>query len=140
METNQVLDALGNLIMQLKGYTGKLPPVVHLGAVPGGLRPKPEAVEAFELTVSRLRAQVGASPYKRLIEVFTEALEAFEAGKVLATVQPLLALLDHLEQLHRDKTIIVSTADTKRIGEYRVGLNKILPGNQPELEGAGKGL
>lgn len=140
METSQVLDAIGTLVMHLKGYTAKLPPVVHLAAVPGGLRPKPESVEVFEETISRFRAQVGMTPYKRLTELLTDALEAFEAGKVLATVQPLLAVLDLLEQMHREKEIAVSSADTKRMAEYRAGLNKILPGNQPELEGAGRGL
>ncbi len=140
METSQVLDVMGTLVTQLKGYTAKLPPVVHLGALPGGLRPKPEAVDVFEQTVSRLRTQVGASPFRRLIDLFMDALEAFEAGKVLATVQPLLAVLDYLDQMYREKEIAVTGADAKRMGEYRTGLNKMLPGNQPELEGAGKGL
>ena len=140
METGQLLDVVGILVTQLKGYTTKLPPVVHLAAVPGGLRPKPEAVEAFEHTVSRLRAQVGTTPFRRLLDFFTDALEAFETGKVLATVHPLLSVLDHLEQMQREKEIAVSGSDMKRMGEYRMGLNRILPGNEPELEGAGKGL
>lgn len=139
-EPSQVLDAVGNLIMQLKGYTAKLPPVVHLAAVPGGLRPKPESVEAFEHTVSRLRGQTEASPLKRLNDLFLDALEAFEAGRVLGTAQPLLAVLDHVEQMQREREITVSAADNKRMGDYRTSLNKILPGNQPELEGAGRGL
>lgn len=97
-------------------------------------------MEAFEHTISRLRSQVGTTPFRRLVDFFTDALEAFETGKVLATVQPLLSVLDHLEQMHREKEIAISGIDQKRLGEYRTGLNKILPGNEPELEGAGKGL
>lgn len=140
METSQVLDTVGTLIMHLKGYTAKLPPIVHLAAVPGGLRPKPESVEVFEQALSKFRSQAGASPFKRLIDLFTDALEAFEMGKVLATVQPILAVLDHIEQMQRDKDIVVLESDRKRLAEYRTSLNKILPGNQPELEGAGRGL
>lgn len=36
METGQLLDVIGILVTQLKGYAAKLPPVVHLAAVPGG--------------------------------------------------------------------------------------------------------
>ncbi len=140
METSQVLDTVGTLIMHLKGYTAKLPPVVHLAAVPGGLRPKPESVDVFEQALSKFRSQAGTSPFKRLIDLFTDALEAFEMGKVLATVQPILAVLDHVEQMQRDKDIVVTEPDRKRLAEYRTSLNKILPGNQPELEGAGRGL
>lgn len=140
METSQVLDTVGTLIMHLKGYTAKLPPVVHLAAVPGGLRPKPESVDVFEQALSKFRSQAGTSPFKRLIDLFTDALEAFEMGKVLATVQPILAVLDHVEQMQRDKDIVVTEPDRKRLAEYRTNLNKILPGNQPELEGAGRGL
>lgn len=140
METSQVLDTVGTLIMHLKGYTAKLPPVVHLAAVPGGLRPKPESVDVFEQALSKFRSQAGTSPFKRLIALFTDALEAFEMGKVLATVQPILAVLDHVEQMQRDKDIVVTEPDRKRLAEYRTSLNKILPGNQPELEGAGRGL
>lgn len=140
METSQVLDTVGTLIMHLKGYTAKLPPIVHLAAVPGGLRPKPESVEVFEQALSKFRSQAGTSPFKRLIDLFTDALEAFEMGKVLATVQPILAVLDHVEQMQREKEIVVTEPDRKRLAEYRTSLNKILPGNQPELEGAGRGL
>jgi hypothetical protein len=49
-------------------------------------------------------------------------------------------VLDHLESLHRDKEITATAAEEKRMAEYRTALTKILPGNQPELEGAGKGM
>jgi hypothetical protein len=75
-----------------------------------------------------------------LNEAFVESLEAFEVGKLLGSVQPLLAVLDHLERMQRDKEIITEQADARRIAEYRTGLYKILPGNKPELDGAGRGL
>ena len=140
MESSHVLDLLGNLITQLKGYAVTLPAVVHLNVLPGGLRPKPEAVETCEQTLSRFRGQAGGTPYRRLTPLFMDSLEAFEAGNLLGTVQPILAVLDHLEQMVRDKDIALSPTETKRMAEYRISLHKILPGNEPELEGAGKGL
>ena len=38
METSAVLDRIGELIAQLKGYAFKLPAVVHLASVPTGVR------------------------------------------------------------------------------------------------------
>jgi hypothetical protein len=140
MESSHVLDLLGNLITQLKGYAVTLPAVVHLNVLPGGLRPKPEAVETYEQTLSRFRGQTGGTPYRRLTTFFMDSLEAFEAGNLLGTVQPLLAVLDHLEQMARDRDITMSPIETKRMAEYRTNLHKILPGNEPELEGAGKGM
>jgi hypothetical protein len=140
MELTHVLDTLGNVITQLKGYAVALPAVVHLRTIPGGLRPKPEAVETYEQTLSRFREKAGGTPYRRLTTFLLDSLEAFEAGNVLGTAQPLLAILDHLEQMVRDKEIAMSPAETKRIAEYRTSLHKILPGNEPELEGAGRGL
>lgn len=140
MESSHVLDLLGNLITQLKGYAAALPVVVHLKVLPGGLRPKLEAVETYEQTLSRFRGQTGGTPYRRLTPLFMDSLEAFEAGNLLGTVQPLLAVLDHLEQMVREKDIAMAPTETKRIAEYRTNLHKILPGNEPELEGAGKGM
>ncbi|MGE3153412.1 MAG: hypothetical protein AB7G48_04395 [Nitrospiraceae bacterium] len=140
MESSHVLDLLGSLITQLKGYAVSLPAVVHLGALPGGVRPKPEAVDVYEQTLSRFRGQAGGTPYRRLTPLFMDSLEAFEAGNLLGTVQPLLAVLDHLDRMARDKDIAMLPAEMKRMAEYRVHLHKILPGNEPELEGAGKGM
>jgi len=67
-------------------------------------------------------------------------LEAFEAGNVLGSVQPLLAVLDQVDRMQRDQDISMSPAEEKRMGAYRAALNKILPGSQPELEGAGRGM
>jgi hypothetical protein len=140
METTEVLDILGSLISQLKTYAAKLPPVVHLSVAPAGIRPKPEAVEIFEQALVRFRSQTAGSALRVMNEYLVESLEAFEAGKLLAAVQPLLAVLDHLDRMRRDNEIKVNLADEKRLAEYRTALTKILPGSQPELEGAGRGM
>lgn len=140
MQTADVLDALGGLLSQLKAYAAKLPPIVHLTAVPTGVKPKLEAVEEFEEILSRFRTQAAGTVYKTLNPLCVEALEAFEVGNLLGAVQPLLAILDHLERMQRDKEVEVGRLDEKRIAEYRVGLHKILPGNKPELDGAGRGM
>lgn len=140
MDTGQVLETIAALTAQLKQYTAKLPAIVPLSAVPGGLRPSEEAVDTYEGTVYRFRDQGGASAFKRFIELFIESLEAFEGGRVLGSVQPLLLVLDHLEAMQREQTIALNARDEGRLKEYRVALNKMLPGKEPELEGAGKGL
>jgi hypothetical protein len=140
METSAVLDLLGSLISQLKNYAARLPPVVHLTVVPSGIKPQPEAVDAFEQTLSRFREQSGRTVFKGLQDLLIESLEAFEVGNLLGAVQPLLAVLDQIDRMRRDKEIPVAPTEQKRIGEYRVVLHKILPGSQPELEGAGRGL
>jgi hypothetical protein len=140
METSDVLDAMGGLVAQLKIYAAKLPPIVHLSAVPTGVRPKFEAVEEYEEIVSRFRNQSAGTPYKGLNELLVESLEAFEVGRVLGSVHPLLSMLDHLERMGRDKEIEIGRIDQTRTTEYRSTLNKILPGNKPELDGAGRGM
>ena len=140
MQTGEVLDAIGGLSSQLKAYAAKLPAIVHLTVVPTGIKPKPEAVDDYEAIVSRFRNQSAGTAYKGLNEAFVESLEAFEVGKLLGSVQPLLAVLDHLERMQRDKEITADQADARRIAEYRAGLHKLLPGNKPELDGAGRGL
>ncbi|MGH7260260.1 MAG: hypothetical protein ACREI9_06220 [Nitrospiraceae bacterium] len=140
MELSAGLDVIGNLIAALKQYASKLPAMVPLASVPGGIKPMPETIEAYENAVSRFRSQSGGSIYKKFNEPLIESLEAFEAGKLLGAIQPLLAIVDHLEVMKRDKQIAVSPSEEKRMGEYRAALNKILPGNKPELEGAGRGI
>jgi len=140
MQTGEVLDAVGGLSSQLKAYAAKLPAIVHLTVIPTGIKPKPEAVDDYEAIVSRFRNQSAGTAYKGLNEAFVESLEAFEVGKLLGSVQPLLAVLDHLERMQRDQEITADQADARRIAEYRAGLHKILPGNKPELDGAGRGL
>ena len=140
MQTGDVLDAIGGLSSQLKSYAAKLPAIVHLTVVPTGIKPKPEAVDDYEAIVSRFRTQSAGTAYKGLNEAFVESLEAFEVGKLLGSVQPLLAVLDHLERMQRDKEITADQTDVRRIAEYRAGPHKILPGNKPELDGAGRGM
>lgn len=140
MQTGDVLDAIGGLSSQLKSYAAKLPAIVHLTVVPTGIKPKPEAVDDYEAIVSRFRTQSAGTAYKGLNEAFVESLEAFEVGKLLGSVQPLLAALDHLERMQRDKEITADQTDVRRIAEYRAALHKILPGNKPELDGAGRGM
>jgi hypothetical protein len=139
MQTADVLDAMGGLVAQVKMYAAKLPPIVHLSAVPTGVKPTFEAIEEYEEIVSRFRSQSAGTPYKGLNGLFVESLEAFEVGRLLGSVQPLLSVLDHLERMQRDKEIEIGRDDEKRTGEYRSVLNKILPGNKPELDGAGRG-
>ncbi|MDZ4856833.1 MAG: hypothetical protein SGJ26_18600 [Nitrospirota bacterium] len=140
MQTADVLDAMGGLVAQLKMYAAKLPPIVHVSAIPIGVKPKFEAVEEYEEIVSRFRSQSAGTPYRGLNELFVESLEAFEVGRLLGSVHPLLSVLDHLERMQRDQEIEVGRIDQGRTGEYRSALNKILPGNTPELEGAGRGM
>jgi len=140
MQTTNILDAIGGLTSQLKAYAAKLPSIVHLAAVATGVKPKLENIEDYENIVTRIRTQNAGTPYKSLNDSLIESLEAFEAGKLLGSVQPLLAVLDHLERMQRDKEIEVGRIDAKRLSEYRVALNKILPGNKPELDGAGRGM
>jgi hypothetical protein len=140
MQTADVLDAMGGLVAQVKMYAAKLPPIVHLSAVPTGVKPTFEAIEEYEEIVSRFRNQSAGTPYKGLNGLFVESLEAFEVGRLLGSVQPLLSVLDHLERMQRDKEIEIGRSDEKRTGEYRSALSKILPGNKPELDGAGRGM
>ena len=140
MLTGEVLDAVGGLTSHIKSYAAKLPPIVHLSAVLSAVKPSFEAVEGYETIVSRVRSQSAGTPYKALNEPFVSSLEAFEIGNLLGAVQPLLSVLDHLERMQRDKEIEMGRVDEKRVNEYRAALHKVLPGNKPELDGAGGGL
>ena len=140
MHTSDVLDAIGGLTAQLKTYAAKLPPIVHLTAVPTGVRPKPEAIDEYEEIVSRFRQQSSGTAYKGLNDSLIESLEAFEVGKLLGSVQPLLAVLEYVERMQRDQEIEVGRIDEKRLAEYRAALHKIMPGNKPELDGSGRGM
>jgi len=128
MQTGEVLDAIGGLSSQLKAYAAKLPAIVHLTVVPTGIKPKLEAIDDYEAIVSRFRNQSAGTAYKGLNEAFVESLEAFEVGKLLGSVQPLLAVLDHLERMQRDLEITTDQADVRRIAEYRAGCTKFCRG------------
>ena len=140
MQMNTALDLFGDLLAQLKSYASKLPTVVHLQSVPSGIKPQPEAVEIFEQALSRFREQSGRSPFKGLLDYLIESLEAFEVGNVLGAVHPLLAVLDQIDRMQRDNDVKMTPAEEKRMADYRTALIKILPGSQPELEGAGRGM
>ncbi|MBI4402100.1 MAG: hypothetical protein HY581_10775 [Nitrospirae bacterium] len=140
METSEALDVIGNLVSALKAYTAKLPAVMPLSVMPGGFKPAPETVMVYEQAVYRFRSQAGSSAFRRLNDLLIESLEAFESGWVLKSAQPLLLSLDLIELMQREKAITMTAAEAGRLREYRSALHRLLPGNQPELEGAGKGL
>jgi hypothetical protein len=140
MLTAEVLDAIGGLTAHVKTYAATLPSIVHLKAVPSGVKPSAEAIDSYEAIVSRAQGQSAGTPYKALNESLVSSLEAFEQGNLIGAVQTLLAVIDHLERMQRDQEIAVGRMDEKRLTEYRVALRKVLPGNQPELDGAGGGM
>ncbi|HJU05915.1 MAG TPA: hypothetical protein VJ692_12265, partial [Nitrospiraceae bacterium] len=131
MTVGEVLEIIGGLVSALKTYAAKLPAVVHPSVAPSGFKPTPEAVAAYEQVVYRFRNQSGNSAFRRFNDQFIDSLEAFEAGRLLSAVQPLLAVLDHLEVMQRDKEIAATPVEEQRMADYRISLNKILPGNQP---------
>lgn len=139
-EVGEVLEIIASLVSSLKAYRTKAPEVVFLSVIPGGLKPSPEAVEAYEQAIARFRGLRMAAPFRPLNDLFVESLEAFEAGKVLGAAHPLLMALDHVELLQREKTVTLTPAEHKRLEESRSTIHKMLPGNQPELEGAGRGI
>jgi len=140
MLTGDVLDAVGGLMSHIKSYAAKLPPIVHLSALPSGVKPSFEAIDSYETIVSRVRSQSAGTAYKALNESLVSSLEAFEIGNLLGAVQPLLSALDHVERMQRDQEIEMGRMDEKRLKEYRAALHKVLPGNKPELDGAGGGM
>ena len=140
MLTAEVLDALGGLTAHVKSYAATLPSIVHLKAVPSGMKPSVEAIVSYEAIVSRTQRQSAGTPYKTLNESLVCSLEAFEQGNLIGAVQALLTVIDQLERMHRDQEIKARRMDEKRLTEYRVVLRKVLPGNQPELAETGRGL
>ncbi|MBK8277661.1 MAG: hypothetical protein IPK92_18100 [Nitrospira sp.] len=140
MLTAEVLDALGGLTAHVKSYAATLPSIVHLKAVPSGMKPSVEAIVSYEAIVSRTQRQSAGTPYKTLNESLVCSLEAFEQGNLIRAVQALLTVIDQLERMHRDQEIKAGRMDEKRLTEYRVVLRKVLPGNQPELAETGRGL
>lgn len=140
MLTAEMLDAIGGLTAHVKTYAATLPSIVHLKAVPSGVKPSAEAIDNYEVIVSRTQRQSAGTPYKGLHESFVSSLEAFEQGNLIGTVQALLSVIDHLERMQRDQEIEVGRMDEKRLAEYRVVLRKVLPGNQPELAETGGAL
>ena len=135
-----IVEVIGSLVSALKTYASKLPAASALSSMPPAIKPSPEAVASYEQAVLRVRQHRSAASYRGVLEYFIESLEAFEGGRLLGAIQPLLMVLDHLDVLVQEKAAMVTPSDVKRLQEYRSVLNRILPGNQPELEGAGKGM
>jgi hypothetical protein len=133
LEPGQVVDALGELIAGLAAFAAKVP-AKSMVALPGGFRPTPEAVEAYENTVYRFRDRVGVT-YKSLPPLFVESLEAFEAGKVFDAVPPLLQCVEQLVELHNQETIKFSPPQQQRLRDYHRRLEKLIPeATQSELD------
>jgi len=125
LEPGQVVDTLGELIASLASFAAKVPAKSIL-ALPGGVRPTPEAVEAYEETVYRFRDRVGVT-YKTLPPLFVESLEAFEAGKVLDAVPPLLQCVEKLVELHNQGTVKFTPPQQQRLRDYHRRLEKLVP-------------
>lgn len=140
MLTAEILDAIGGLTSLIRVYAANLPSVVHLNAVPSGVKPSIEGIDQYETIISRTRSQSAGTPYKGLNEPFVSSLEAFEIGNLLGAIQPLLSVLDHLERMQSEKEIEVGRLDEQRLKEYRAALRKVLPGNRPELDAPSQGM
>lgn len=124
-EPGQVVDTLGELISSLAAFAAKVPAKSML-AIPGGIRPTPEAVDVYETIVYRFRDRVGGT-YKPLPPLFVDSLEAFEAGKVFDAVPPLLQCVEHLVELHNQETITFTPPQQQRLRDYHRRLEKLVP-------------
>lgn len=132
MSPSDVLDSLGELISTLAAFAAKVP-AVSVMMIPDGRRPDPEAVEAYEDTVYRMRDLTGTT-YKSLVPLLLDSLEAFESGRVFDTVWPLFQVIDRLVQLHNEGTIVFRQADQDRIRTYHTRLGKLIPeATTPEI-------
>ncbi len=125
LQPGQVVDTLGELIASLSAFAAKIPAASRM-AVPGGVRPTEEAVEAYENVVYRFRDHAGKT-YKPLPPLFIDSLEAFEAGKVFDVVPPLLQCVEQLVDLHNQDTITFTPEQQQRMRDYHIRLEKIVP-------------
>ncbi len=125
LQPGQVVDTLGELISSLSAFAKKIPAASRM-ALPGGVKPTEEAVEAYEDVVYRFRDRAGAT-YKPLPPLFVESLEAFEAGKVFDAVPPLLQCVEQLVDLHNQDTINFTQEQQQRMRDYHTRLEKIVP-------------
>jgi hypothetical protein len=136
--TTDIVEVIGSLVSALKAYAARLPAVSPTSMAASAMKPTPEVVAGYEQAVLRFRRST--MPSRAINDWFMESLEAFEGGRLLGAIQPLLLVLDHVEVLLREKALLLGPAEIKRLQEYKQTLMRIMPGNQPELEGAGKGL
>jgi hypothetical protein len=125
LQPGQVVETLGELIASLSAFAKKIPAASRM-SLPGGVKPTEEAVEAYEDIVYRFRDRAGIT-YKPLPPLFVESLEAFEAGKVFDAVPPLLQCVEHLVDLHNQKTINFTSEQQQRMRDYHGRLEKIVP-------------
>lgn len=133
LEPGQVVDTVGELVASLAAFAAKVPAKSML-ALPGGLRPSPEAVDAYENTVYRFRDRAGVV-YKQLPALFVESLEAFEAGKVFDAVPPLLQCIEFLVELHNQETIAFTPPQQQRLRDYHRRLERLVPeATQSEID------
>jgi len=133
LEPGQVLDTFGELVASLGAFAAKGPAKSFMSPA-GGLRPTPEAVEAYEEIVYRFRDRAGIT-YKPLPPLLVQSLEAFEAGKVFDAVPPLLQCVEHLVELHNQNTIHFTSEQQQRMRDYHRRLEKIIPETtQSELD------
>jgi hypothetical protein len=133
LEPGPVVDTVGELVAGLAAFAAKVP-AKSIMALPGGLRPTPEAVEAYENTVYRFRERAGVI-YKPLPALLVESLEAFEAGKVFDAVPPLLQCIERLVELHNEETITFTPPQQQRLRDYHRRLEKLVPeATQSEID------
>lgn len=125
LQPGQVVDTLGELISSLSAFASKIPAASRM-ALPGGVKPTEEAVEAYENIVYRFRDRAGVT-YKPIPPLFIESLEAFEAGKVFDAVPPLLQCVEQLVDLHNQDAINFSPEQQQRMRDYHRRLEKIVP-------------
>jgi hypothetical protein len=125
LHPGQVVETLGELIACLSAFASKIPAASRM-ALPGGVKPTEEAVEAYENIVYRFRDRAGHT-YKPLPPLFVESLEAFEAGKVFDAVPLLLQCVELLVDLHNQGTIKFTPDQQQRMRDYHRRLEKIVP-------------
>ncbi|MEC4674075.1 MAG: hypothetical protein VST68_07785 [Nitrospirota bacterium] len=130
---SQVIDTFGELIASLSAFAAKVP-AQSMMAIPGGIRPTMEAVDAYESIVYRFRDGAG-STYRVLNGLFVNSLEAFEAGRVFDAVPPLLQAIEQLVVLHEEEKVKFAAEDQNRIRDFHQRLEKILPEtSKPEVD------
>lgn len=125
LQPGQVIETFGELIACLSAFAAKIPAASRM-AIPGGVKPTEEAIEAYENIVYRFRDRAGIT-YKPLPPLFLDSLEAFEAGKVFDAVPPLLQCVEQLVELHNQETIKFTPAQQQRMRDYHGRLEKIVP-------------
>lgn len=133
METDGLLDIIGEMIATLATFSAKVPAQSFMNQ-PGGIRPTPEAVEAYEDAVYRFRDGAGKT-FKSLTPFLIESLEAFETGEVFHVVPPLIQALDQLVEIQKIGHITLSERDNTRRVEFLRRLYKIFPDAiKPEVD------